>query len=441
MDLNQLVLRLNDIIWGWPLVIFILAAGIVITVALNFVQFKYFLTSWRLLLQPDHGTQAADMTPFQAFLNALSASVGNGSIAGMATAIYSGGPGATFWIFAFGLLGMAIRYCEVYLSTIFGSKQLPIGPIGGPMIYLGRVPGHRFLPYIYAVFCFLLGITSGSLMQANSISIGCVRILPVSALTVAVILLVFMLYVMFGGAKRIVWVSDRIVPVKVGLFFSTAIIVVLYHYQAIIPTLLLIAQTAFSTKALAGGVVGYTMQQAIRFGVARAANASETGLGTAAVLFGGSGSVNPVTDGILSMLSAFISANLVCTLVAFMIIASGVWNNGQTSLDLTISAYETVFGVFGGWIVTFLSVTFGLGVLVTYAYIARACWFFLTGGRFNLVYVLLFCFVTFLGAITKVDLVWNSVDLVVAGLMICNVYGILMLLPTIRKGLENYRGQ
>lgn len=439
MDLNQWALWLNDVVWSWPLIIFLMSAGIFITCSLHFVQFRYFFKSWKLLLSPQKGTMPADMTPFQAFLNALSASVGNGSIAGMATAIYSGGPGATVWIFIFGFVGMAVRYAEVYLSTVFGSKHFAGGIVGGPMIYLSKVPGGNYLPYIYAIFCFLLSLASGSAMQANSITMGLVRILPISALVVALALLCFMIYVMLGGAKRIVAVSDKIVPIKVGVFFTSALLVLGYHYAAIIPAFCLIIKAAFSTKALLGGVFGYTMQHAIRFGVARILNASETGLGTAAILFGGSSSVNPVNDGILSMLSSFISANLVCTMVAFMIVVSGVWNNGQTSLDLTISAYETVFGVFGGWVVTFLAISFGLGVLVTYAYIARSCWLFITGGRWVHVYSVIFCLVTFLGALAKVDLVFNSIDLVIAGLTISNFYGILMLLPKIRKGLSDYK--
>ena len=138
------------------------------------------------------------------------------------------------------------------------------------------------------------------------------------------------------------------------------------------------------------------------------------------------------------MLSSFISANLVCFSIALMIIASGVWNNGKNSLDLTISAYETVFGHFGGWVVTFLSVSFGLGCLVSYAYIARSCWLFLTGGRYLLFFTFLFCCVTFLGAITRVDLVWNITDVINAFLLTTNICGIAALLPYLRKGLAAY---
>ena len=439
MSINDWILTLNNYSW-WPTIIFFVGIACIITLVLNFVQFRYFFTAWKLLLFPGavKAGNKADMTPFQAFLNALSTSLGNGSIGGMATAVFSGGPGAAVWIFMYGILGMAIRYCEVYLSTAFGVKHWANSTVGGPMVYLSKVPGGKFLPYFYALFCLFLAFTTGNAMQANTIRLGLVRIFGINSLTVAVILLLFMLYVMLGGAKRIIAVSDKIVPIKVGVFFISAVIVLCYHYAAIIPALSLIFKAAFSPQAAFGGAIGYTVQQAIRFGIYRTLNASEAGLGTAAVIFGGSGSTEPAKDGIMSMLSTFISSNLVCFSIALMIVASGVWNNGQNSLDLTISAYETVFGTLGGWIVTFLSVSFGLGVLVSYAYIARSCWLFLTKGKFIHACNILFCTATFLGALARVELIWNMTDLINTALLTVNMFGILMLLPTIKRGLKAY---
>lgn len=441
--LNDWILSINNFLWGWPLIIFFVAVACIITVSLGFVQFKYFTTAWKLLLFPDSvkSGKKADMTPFQAFLNALSTSLGNGSIGGMATALFSGGPGAAVWIFIFGLLGMAIRFCEVFLSTAFGVKRWGHSVVGGPMVYLNQkqIPGYSFLPYVYALFCLFLALTTGNAMQANTIRIGCSRIFGVESLIVAIILLVFMLYVMLGGAKRIIAVSDKIVPLKVAVFFLSALIVLGYHISSIIPALILIFKSAFTPQAVFGGAAGYSIQHAIRFGIARTLNASEAGLGTAAVLFGGSASTEPTKDGIMSMLGSFISANLVCFSVALMLVASGVWNNGQTSLDLTISAYETVFGALGGWIVTFLSISFGLGVLVSYAYIARSCWLFLTQGKGIMVINIVYCLATFLGALAKVDLIWNMTDLINAVLLIINMLGILLLLPIIKIGLQEYQ--
>jgi len=377
------------------------------------------------------------MSPFQAFMNVLSTNIGNGSVAGIATAIYAGGPGAAFWIFVFGLLSMALRFAEVFLANHYSPIHDKDGTIGGPMIYLQQVPGGRVLSSLFAFFLLSLGLTSGSAMQANSIRYGFVRILDIPPLATAIVLLLFITYVMTGGAKRIVEVSDMIVPVKVGAFFISSFIVLGYHYQAFFPALKLIFIGAFDPKAIVGGAVGYSIQAAMRYGIVRSVNATEAGLGTAGVLFGGTGSKKPIENGLMSMISAFISANLVCFMIALMIIMSGVWNNGQNGLDLTISAYETVFGVFGGWVVTLLSVSFGMGVLVAYGYIARSCWLFLTSGRWGRVFDVAFCAMTFLGAIANLEVVWNAVDIVNGGLLMVNLFGIAWLLPEIRSIVIN----
>lgn len=442
MSLNTSILWLNDLIWGWPLIGFVATCALIITVGLRFIQFREFVNAWKITLFGDgHDQSEGDMTPMQAFVNALSTAVGNGSVAGIATAIHAGGPGATLWIFIMGFFGMALRFAEVYLACSFPGRKQGNTLVGGPMIYLAHVPGGKVLSYAYTVFLFFLAIFSGNAMQANSIRIGLVRTLHVQPLAVAVVLFAFILYVMLGGAQRILKVSDRIVPVKVGVFFVSATIVLGYHWAALWPALVLIFKSAFTPQAVAGGALGLTVQNAIRFGLTRSMNASEVALGIASVLYGATGAKDAEKNGIMSMLGAFISSNLVCTMIALMIVASGVWDNGLTSIDLTSSAYETVFGTFGTWVVTFLSVSFGVGVLVTYAYVARSCWVFLTGGRFLNVYTALYCITTFIGSIAYVEIVWNSVDLVVAGLLATNLFGMVWLLPRMRRELFGTNGK
>jgi AGCS family alanine or glycine:cation symporter len=435
MELNDIVLSINHIVLGWPLLIYIASIAIAATCALGFVQFRHFLTGIKLVFSQKGEKTTGDMNPFQAFINVLSASLGNGSIAGIATAVYAGGPGAAFWIFVFGFFSMALRFSEVFLSNYFAPIKEEGSTIGGPMIYLQRVIGGKFISYAYAFFLLYLGLASGSAMQANSIRIGFVRILGITPMIIALALLAFITYVMAGGAKRIVAVSEFIVPVKVGVFFISSFIVILYHYQSFFSAFKLMIAGAFYPHALLGGAAGHLVQSAILYGVMRSANATEAGIGTAGVLFGGTGSREPLKNGLMGMISVFIS-NMVCFLVALMIIVSGVWKSGQTSLDLTISAYETVFGVFGGWIVTFLSVAFGMGVLVTYGYITRACWLFLTNGRFELLFKVIFCLVTFLGALAHVEVVWNLIDLSIAGLLITNLFGVAYFLPEMRSILK-----
>lgn len=438
--LNTWVNFINSIVWGWPLIIAFMAVGLIATFALQFVQFRYFFKAWSLVLSPhEHAkSKQGDMNPFQAFVNALSTSIGNGSLAGMATAIHEGGPGAAFWIFVLGFFALPIRFCEVYLSNAFeetGTNAV----LGGPMLYLKKVPGGAILPAFYAFFCLMLSFFTGNALQANSVSKGIQNILPMNSYIIAVGILLFVIYVMAGGAARIVKLSEGIVPLKVGIFFLSALIILVYHGGHILEALRIIIESAFTPQAVKGAILGTTMQGAIRFGMSRSLNASEIGLGVAGIFFGSTGSKNPVENGIMSMVSAFISNYLVCFVLCLLIVLTGVWNNPITGIDLTTAAYATVFGSIAGWLVTLLSIIFGIGVLVGYAYIGRECWSYLTGGRFINVYNFLYCAFAFFGSLASVPVVWNATDIVNAGLVTLNLYAILYFMPKIAKGVTAYR--
>lgn len=430
----------NDIVWGWPLIIAFIAVGTIATFALKGIQVTQFVKSWKLLFVPKEHVKGStsDMNPFQAFLNALSTSIGNGSLAGMATAIHEGGPGAAFWIFVLGFFALPIRFCEVYLSNAFEGAGNTIST-GGPMMYLKKVPGSAFLPAFYAFFCLMLGFISGNGIQSNSVSNGIRQIIPVNQWIIAAGIFAFVVYVVMGGAARIVKISEGIVPIKVGLFFISALIVLGYNITGIYEALRIIVVSAFEPQAIRGALLGTTMQGAIRFGMSRSLNASEIGLGTAAVFFGSTGSKNPVENGIMSMVSAFISNYLVCFVLCLMIVLTGVWNSDATGIALTTQAFATTFGSFAGWLVTALSIIFGIGVLVAYAYIGRECWSYLTGGRYLNVYYVLYCLFSLFGSVAKVQLVWDAVDIVNAGLLAINLYAILMLMPVIARGYKAYQ--
>lgn len=428
-------------LWGWPLVIFFVTASLLFTVAFNFIQFRYFFTSWRYVFTPEESTKDSDtyITPLQAFINALSASIGNGSAAGMATAVFYGGPGVGFWVFTLGFFTLAIRFAEVFAATYFVEKT-PTGALrGGPMVYLERVPGGSVLPGLYAFFCLMLAFFGGNALQCNSIALGVERLTSLDLPIIAAVLFLFLMYLMFGGAQRIMAFSEAIIPIKVGLFFISTAIVLLYHYQNIIPALKLIVQSALMPQAITGMVLGFTIQESIRFGMSKSINATEVGLGTSAVLFGATASKDPLRSGIMSISSAFISNHLVCFVIVLVLVASGVWNSGLNSIPLTQAAYETVFHSFGTLLITFLSIAFGLGVLVAYAYIGRECWFYLSKGRGRHMFTALFCLMAVFGALANVRLVSDALDIVNGCIILINIYGLLCLLPQLRKALKGQR--
>lgn len=439
--MNNIIQNIGTWLWGWPLVLFMVFNAVLTTFALDFVQIRYFIDSWKNVLWPEEQKKVdveLYITPFQAFINTLSASIGNGSTAGMATAMYSGGPGAAFWIFIIGFFNMAIRFAEVYASTVFIDRSAAGVFRGGPMVFLKRVPGSSFLSILYAFFCLLTSFVAGSGMQCNSMCLGIQRITGLDKYFIATLLFFMILYIMLGGAERIISFSKKVIPIKVGLFFLSTIIVLGYHYATIGQAINIIMASAFTFKAINGALIGHTMQNALRFGLSRSLSATEAGLGTAGVLFGATATQHPVKSGIMAMASIFISNHLVCVPLLLIYVSSGVWNSGLTSTALTSAAYETVFGSAGAWIVTFLSITFGLGVLVSYAYIGRECWNFFTGGKFLWVYNSIYCLMAFVGALTKVDIIWSAVDIANAGMLIINLYGLLFILPQARRAIKEY---
>lgn len=437
--LDTFVQRAGAALWSWPLLLFIGITGVVFTIAFKGIQFRYFFTAWRYVLQPEAGKSNESITPLQAFTNTLSASIGNGSLVGMATALYSGGPGAVFWVFILGFISMPIRFAEVWSGTSFTVRLRDGSLRGGPMAYISQVPGGRILASLYVLFCLLLTFASGCAMQCQSITGGLVRMTGWSPYVFAVLLFGLLVYIVSGGARRVLKASDMIVPVKVLLFFIATIAALVYNAGSLVEAVRLIIGYAFTPHAMSAGLLGYTIQDAIRFGWARVLNATEAGLGTAGILYGATGSTQSVRSGIMAMATTFVSNHLVCTVIMLLIVASGAWKSGENGINMTVEAYSSLFGAWGALVVTTLSIMFGLGVVVAYAYIGRECWSFLTEGRYLGVYDALYCVAAFVGSLANLSIVWNATDISNAGLIVINFYALWYILPRMRAALNEYQ--
>ncbi len=435
--LSHLIDSFSNFICTWPLLVCFMGTAIVVTIGLKGIPFKKFFTGFFSLLKISGNTAkaGAEITPLQAFLNALSTSLGNGAIAGIAAAIHLGGPGAGFWIFVAGFFCMILRFSEVYLATSFASLSSTGRVLGGPFLYLKNLPGGKFLPFIYALFCLGYTMIGGCAMQCNSITSALVAVTGVPTLVVTGILVIFVLYSLIGGAQRIVKISSFVIPIKVIMFFVFCTGILIYHWAALIPSINLMIKAALTPEAVLGGAFGLSIQRICSIGLLRTINASEAGLGTAAVIYGSTGSVNPSDDGLSAMLGTFISTNLACFMVALAIVSSGVWNSGVDGSALTALAFETVYGTLGGWIVVSLTVLLGLGVFVTCGFVGRQCWLYLTNDRFEFVFPILFCLSALWGSINNVAAVFGVLDLIVAGCVFINLYGIIWLIPFMRKQL------
>jgi AGCS family alanine or glycine:cation symporter len=438
MDFIQLIQQLSELISGWPIMIYIIAISFIYMVALHGIQFRYFFTALKATVCPSlkENQLIGEVSPFHAFINTINSNLGNAIIAGVATAIYAGGPGAAFWFVIFGFILMSVRFAEVYLSTLYASQATEKITLGGPMLYLRFVPGGAYLPFLYAFFCIFYGLISGNLIQANSIAISLTTTWSVPPLFTGMALLAFVTYIFCGGAERIVKISVGIVPIKVIVFMLSSIAILVFHYQSLLSALYLILINAFGLPAFGGGVIGFSVQQIIAAGMSRSIIATESGLGSAAILFGSTGNNDAIQNGFMGMISTFIST-CIGFIVALCIVVSGVWNSGLNSTALTIAAFDTVFGMYGGWIVSFLSISFGLGVMVSYAYIVRSAWLFVTKNRYAHLFMIVYSLSAFGGALASVNLVWYLADIILVIMLLINLYGLLMLLPKIRIKLLN----
>lgn len=430
---------INTFLWSWPLPVFLCVIGLTITLLFNFVQLKYFFTSWKYVFFPkkESGLTADTLSPIQAFFSTLGAVLGNGSLVGMAGAMYAGGPGGAFWLLVFGLIAMPIRFAEVFASSIF-TVDTEHGKRGGPMVYLARVPGGSFLPYVFSFVCLMYCLVAASMMQSNSMGGGIAHVTGASKGLIAAIVFAFILYIMLGGAQRVIKFAETVAPIKVILFLLATGTVIIYFLPNLFTALSLMVKGAFATRAIVGGLTGHLMQSALRSGIGRAINASETGLGSSSVMFGATGGKNPVESSIMSMALVFI-IEMICFFIMLAFTMSGTWNSGLSDMPLVIATYSTIFGSLGAWVATTLSVLFGVGTLVGYAFIGRECWLFLTKGRWEWIFTAIYCILAPIGVVMSAGAVWGLLDLVVDVLVICNLYGIFYLLPQMRRKWREIR--
>lgn len=441
MNIAETLSYISDKIWSFPLLIAMLGLCVFATFALRFVQIRYFMDSIRSLFAANNASEGAgsgELTSFQAFINTLGGNIGNGSLSGIPVAIAVGGPGSVFWLLVMSTFAIALRYAEVYLGTVFIGKKRFGSAKGGPMLYLSMLPGGHYLSYIFAFFCLGYAFVCGNIVQCNSVAAAVYKSWNVNVYVTSVFVVAFIGYVLLGGSERIVKSLDKLVPFKVGLFFLSALYVLLYHYQAVPGAFLLIFTSALQAKAVFGGGIAFTLKKMMATGFQRGVFVHEAGLGTAAVAFGATGGKEPVKDSLLSMLGVYINTHVVCLMVALCLIVSGVWTNGETGSALIISAYQTVFGQFGAWIITFLVINFGVSVLVSYAFIGRVCWNFLTNGKGSYLFIALYALFAFMGTVMDVSVAWSASDLVTAGLFVTNICGLMWFINKIRKGLSDY---
>ncbi len=437
--LDTIVGKIGAFAWGPPMLILLVGTGFWLTFSLRGLQFTKLGHALYLALikRKEDSDEPGDITHFQALMTALSATVGTGNIAGVATAIAVGGPGALFWMWITGLVGMATKYAEAILAVKYREVDENGEMSGGPMYYISKGLNMPWLGAVFAVFAAVAAFGIGNMVQSNSVADAVEATFSIPTWVTGVTLMVCTAAVILGGIKSIGKVTSVLVPIMIFFYVMGACYIIFTHITEVPAALVFIVKQAFNPTAAVGGFAGATIMLAIRMGVARGVFSNESGLGSAPIAAAAAQTKSPASQALVSMTQTFIDTLVVCTMTGLVLILTGAWSNGQTGAELTTTAFQA--GMPGGaYIVTIGIILFAYSTILGWCYYGEKSMEFLFGVQAVLPYRIVFiCFVG-IGAMAKLSLVWNISDTLNGLMALPNLIGLIMLTPVIVSETKKY---
>ena len=445
---------LNGVVWGWPCLILLVGTGVYYTFRTGFVQFRWFgyimkNTIGKIFEKKEAGE--GSVTPFQAVCTALAATVGTGNIAGVTGAIALGGPGAVFWMWVSALFGMCTKFAEVTLAIHFRERNDKGDWVGGPMYYISKGLGKSWawLGMLFALFGMLAAFGIGNMTQINSIVTSISGTInsftPVNEntvhLVVGIIIAVFSAIVLIGGLQRIGQVTEKLVPFMAVVYIVSALIIFFSHIGSLGAVLRSIFVGAFTPSAIVGGAAGVGISAAIKRGVSRGVFSNEAGLGSAPIAHAAADTDSAVRQGCFGVFEVFADTIVICTLTALAVLMSGTpIEYGQAAgADLTIAAFSTTFGRFGGVIISVGLTLFATSTILSWClYGTRCAEFVFRSTKVIKPYQVLFCIVIVIGAVTEMQLVWDIADTLNGLMALPNLVGLLVLSPLVIRLCREY---
>jgi AGCS family alanine or glycine:cation symporter len=438
--INQFFADVSSILWGPWLLVLLVGTGVWLTVLLKGIQFRLLPYALRLTFSRERAGKG-DVSHFGALMISLAATIGVGNIAGVATAVAMGGPGAVVWMWITALFGMATKYAEGFLAVRYRQINHKGEISGGPMYYLETGLGWKWLGVWFAVCGALAAFGIGNMVQANTTSAALVEVFPVNKMWIGLVLAGMTGLVILGGVRRIADVVSFFVPIMVLLYFGGSILIILTHLEQLPAGLAVLFEQSMSGTAASGGFAGATVAQAIQWGVARGLFSNESGLGSAPIAAAAAKTNQPAKQALVSMTGTFLDTIIVCSLTGLVLSTTGVWTSGATGVDLTLLAFKTGLpGDWGKWIVTLGVVTFAFSTILGWCYYGEKCFEYLTGEKYIRFYRMAWIGFVFIGAVVKLDLVWNFSDVMNAMMAIPNLIGLIglsLLLSRETKEFEN----
>lgn len=410
----------------------LLAAGVFLTLRTGVVQLRRFGDACRVAFVRRGTGEKGALTPFQAFMTALAASIGTGNIAGVATAIVSGGPGALFWIWVYGFVATAIKFGEAVLGLSF--REHRDGKVlSGPMYYLRDGLGSPFLAWLFALVAAVAALTTTPFTQPNSMALVLDSVVGIPRLASGIAIAILTWLVIIGGIKSIGRAAEALSPLKVALYLVGGLIVILFNIGRLPSVLALVVREAFTLNS----GLGFGMFVAVRYGIARGIYANEAGYGTAAVAYGTAQSQQPVQQGLNAVMEVFIVSFVTSTISALTILLTGMWQSGQTSTAAVASAFDSVMPLVGGYIVAFCTFLFGYTTLIGWAYYGEQFFEYILGRKVTMPYRWIYCLLIPFGAISRVNVVWSWGDLMNALQVFPNLIGVIGLSGLVAKAARS----
>ncbi|MCK4558581.1 MAG: sodium:alanine symporter family protein [Calditrichia bacterium] len=442
--LRSYIQTASDFLWGFPLIILLVGTGFWLTFNLRGIQFTRLWHALYLALikRKEDGDEPGDITHFQALMTALSATVGTGNIAGVATAIAVGGPGALFWMWITGLVGMATKYSEAVLAVKYREVDEYGTMSGGPMYYISKGLNAKWLGALFAFFAAIAAFGIGNMVQSNSVADALESSFNLPYWQTGIILTIATALVIIGGIKNIGRVAGVLVPIMIVLYMGAALIIIFMHISLIPAAFEMIIVYAFTPKAGLGGFLGATVMLTVRMGVARGVFSNESGLGSSPIAAAAAKTKHPVSQALVSMTQTFIDTIVVCTMTGLVLIISGEWSSGLTGARLTTVAFTTGIGsVAGEYIVSIGLALFAYSTILGWSYYGEKSIEYLLGIKAVKPYRYIFTVFVFVGAVAELETVWSIADLFNALMAFPNLVGLLVLTPVIVKVTKEYFDQ
>nr|EKH2172297.1 sodium:alanine symporter family protein [Staphylococcus pseudintermedius] len=446
--------KLNAILWGAPSLILLTGTGLFLTFVLKGMQFTKLIHAFKLAFVPNkkEAESEGDISNFKALMTSLAGMIGNGNIAGVATAVTLGGPGAIFWMWVVGLLGMTTKYAEALLAMKFRVQNDKGEYSSGPMYYIEKGLGHRFkfLAIAFAIFGAFAALGIGNSVQSNTIADVMTNSFNVSGFITGIVLVILISLIIFGGLKRISNVAGFFVPMMAIFYIGASVTILIINYDQILPAFGLIFKYAFTPVSAAGGFTGIMVMQAIQNGVSKGIFSNEAGLGTVALISGNAKAGHPATQALVAMTGTFIVTIIVCTMTGLVLLVTGYWDptggllsgvSHDAKLEagaLTSMAFGASLGTLGEYVVSLSVIFFGFSTIIAWFVYGAKCFEYLFGVKYVMLYGVIYVIATFVGTIANLKTVWLFADTANAIMMIPNLIGILFLYKIIKQETESY---